>query len=412
MNIQNSECSSIMKYLFNLVIFISIFSSCFGQPISTQNKIKHYVEKAERYLDFQKALSTYYSIDEKGISVFANPKDKINDKPEYYSSWDSIERLRLPNRLNKDTTKSLLGYKIAIDAGHTAGNIASGKIEQKFIRFKQPNNNGKVDSIELDEGELTYATSVLLKKKLEEKGAEVLLTRKFNGATSFGISFDGWLRCSFKNAVDSLYKISKINEEKRNWLLTKATKRDKFKLVFKDIELQKRAEVINQFHPDFTIIIHFNVDETNTGWTKPTKKDFNMAFVGGAFMKSDLLTSEKRFSFFHLLVSDDLENSIQLSSQVIRSFETTLSVKTAGINDAKYLKEGCLPTSENGVFCRNLQLTRYVHSPLVYGETLYQDNIEECVLLNKETDKTKNVRIIQVANAYFIGVMNYVLKKQ
>ncbi|MEI6487541.1 MAG: N-acetylmuramoyl-L-alanine amidase [Bacteroidota bacterium] len=400
-----------MKYLFNIVIFISILSTCFGQNVSTPSKIKYYVDKAEKYLDFQKALSTYYTIDERGIGVYANPKDKINNKPEYYSSWDSIERLRHPNRLNMDTINSLLGYKIAIDAGHTAGNLASGRIEQKFIRFKLPYNNGKVDSIELAEGELTYATSVLLKKKLEAKGAEVLLTRKFNGATSFGVSFDDWLRSSFKNAVDSLCKISKINEEKRNWLLTKATKRDKFKLVFKEIELQKRAEIINQFHPDFTIIIHYNVDETNTGWTKPTKKDFNMAFVGGAFMKSDLLTSEKRFSFFHLLVSDDLENSIQLSSQVIRSFETSLSVKTASINDAKYLKEGCLPTSENGVFCRNLQLTRYVHSPLVYGETLYQDNFEECVLLNKETDKTKNVRIMQVANAYFIGVMNYVFKK-
>lgn len=78
------------------------------------------------------------------------------------------------------------------------------------------------------------------------------------------------------------------------------------------------------------------------------------------------------------------------------------------MKDVKYLTEGCLPTNEKGVFCRNLQLTRFVQSPLVYGETLYQDNSNECILLNKETDKTKNERIQQVAEAYFEGILTYI----
>jgi len=48
---------------------------------------------------------------------------------------------------------------------------------------------------------------------------------------------------------------------------------------------------------------------------------------------------------------------------------------------------------------------------LVYGETLYQDNILECIALNKECDKTKNVRVQQVADSYFQGILNYVAKK-
>lgn len=136
-----------------------------------------------------------------------------------------------------------------------------------------------------------------------------------------------------------------------------------------------------------------------------------MAFVGGAFMAGDLSSPEKRFEFLRLLITDDLENSIALSSDVVNSFEKILNVKTASFNDAKYLIEGCLPANEVGVYCRNLQLTRYIHSPLVYGETLYQDNINECVLLNEEVDKTKNKRIQQVADAYFQGVLGYVNKK-
>ena len=92
----------------------------------------------------------------------------------------------------------------------------------------------------------------------------------------------------------------------------------------------------------------------------------------------------------------------------MKSFENELKVPTATFRDAKYLIEGCLPAEANGVYCRNLQLTRYVHSPIVYGETLYQDNINECKLLSAETDKTKNKRLQQVADAYFKGILNYV----
>jgi len=254
---------------------------------------------------------------------------------------------------------------------------------------------------------LTYATAKLLKEKLEAQGAEVFLTRPFNGCTAYGVTFDDWLKTGFKTTLDSLYKIKEITLERKNWLLNKASKRDKFRLTFKDMELQKRAELINNYQPDFTIIIHYNVDETNTGWNKPTNKNFNMAFVGGAFMGSDLSSPKKRFEFLRLLVSDDLERSIALSSSVVKSFEKNLNVKTAGPKDATYLIEGCLSTTEKGVYCRNLQLTRYIHSPLVYGETLYQDNINECILLTQETDKTKNARVQQVAEAYFQGILNY-----
>ena len=393
---------------FFLLLFIA--NVCFAQDTVIQNKINYYNNKAEKYLDKQKVLQAYYSIDKEGIKVFALPKDKLNNKAEYTVSWDSIMLLNQSPKIKKEEKNGLSGYKIAIDAGHIASDLSTGKLEQKHLKFNIVNTDGKLDSIEIAEGMQTFATAKLLKEKLEAQGANVFMTRAFNGSTAFGITFDDWLKTHYNNAVDSLYKIGQITVEKKNWLLTKATKRDKFKLIFKDIELKKRAEIINNYKPDFTIIIHYNVDETNIGWAKPTSKDFNMTFVGGAFMKNDLSTPVKRFDFLMLLISDDLEKSMALSSEMVNSFEKILSVKTASINDAKYLHEGCLSTEEKGVFCRNLQLTRMIHSPLVYGETLYQDNINECELLNKEVDKTKNERVKQVSEAYYEGIMNYIKK--
>ncbi len=428
-----------MQGLLKIFLLIIISSTCFAQEANTESKINYYSEKASNYLDKEKSLSPYYLIDSKGISIYANAQNKKNNIAEFFVSWkmksifEDKVKMYSYNDLIKNYFKTsefklpfgevvdgvflkhnenelkLKGYRIAIDAGHTAGNVESGKIESKYLKFGKDDANGIHQPIEFAEGMLTFATASLLKQKLEAEGAEVFLTRKANGETAFGKTFEQWLNDDYKNTIDSLFKNGKISQEKKNYYLnSKFTKRDKFKIIFKDLELQKRAEIINNFKPDFTIIIHFNVDETNTGWAKPSTKNFNMTFVGGAFMKSDLSTPQKRFEFLRLLITDDLEKSIALSSSVVKNFETILKTKTASINDAKYLTEGCLATSANGVYCRNLQLTRYIHSPLVYGETLYQDNMDECKLLNKEADKKNNKRIQQVADAYFQGILNFV----
>jgi len=381
-------------------------------------------------------------MDKDGIKIFATSSDKINNKTEFILDWEKLEayKSQLKKCLWKDEItiykqgkysgiipcqridgkkdvyeyailpeKKLQGYKIAIDAGHIAGDFETGRMEMKYLNFKKDSILGLPDSIQIAEGVLTFATAQLLKEKLEEQGAIVFLTRKKNGHTAFGKTFDEWLKNDYKKTIDSLFNEGRFTAEKKNWYLSaKRTRREKFSLIFKDIELAQRAEIINNFHPDLTVIVHYNVDETNTGWTKPGTKNMNMTFIGGAFMGSDLSSPEKRFEFLRMIITDDIEQSIKLSSAVVTSLEKNLKVKTAGPNDAKYLREGCIATSEKGVYCRNLQLTRYVHGPLVYGETLYQDNINECKALNKEVDKTRNERVKEVADAYFQGVLNYV----
>ncbi len=433
-----------MKFrIYFLLFFTGI--SCFAQNNDVQTNINYYTEKAQTYLDKEKALSGFYSINKDGISMYASLTDKIKNKAEFFIEWKNVGNFNdLLKRCNPykafETYKSgkyslvipcltpgvgmvdllyatpqkiMKGLKIAIDPGHIAYDFEMGDLEKKHIKMKAGTATGLLDSMEIAEGMLTYATAQLLKEKLEKEGAEVFLTRS-NGNTAFGKTYAQWKKDDLKNAVDSLYKIGELKAGQKQYLLSaKAQDRDIFRIIFKDLELAKRAELVNYYKPDFTIIIHYNVDETNKEWEKPGNRDFDMTFVGGAFMKNDLINEEKRFEFFRLLISDDLEKSITLSSFVVSSFEKKLNVPTASITDANYLKEGCLPTKTKGVYCRNLQLTRYIHTPLVYGETLFQDNLNELKSLNPETDKTKNERVQQVAEAYFQGILNYVqLNKQ
>lgn len=426
-----------MKLFLQFFLFLFFTLPCFAQDKLLQSNIKYFTEKIQNYLDKEKALSEYYSIDEKGIKMYASVSDKVKDKSEFFLEWkhlsaykDAFDRcnnvfdiyktgkydLPIPclnvngkiiDYIYAPERKPLEGKKIAIDPGHIANDFEMGDLEKKHIIIKCDSLNGIKDSIEIAEGILTYATAILLKEKLEKEGATVFLTRTAEKC-AFGKTYQQWKRDDLKKAVDSLYKIGEIKSwQKDHFSSSKAKDRDIFRVIFRDLELAKRVELINNFKPDYTVVIHYNVDETNLDWDKCTNKNFNMCFVGGAFMKNDLSTKEKRFEFLRLLITDDLEKSIALSSSVIKSFEKELNVPTATVQDAKYLIEGCLPTEVNGVYCRNLQLVRYIHSPIVYGEALYQDNFSECKLLNAETDKTKNKRVQQVADAYFKGILNY-----
>jgi N-acetylmuramoyl-L-alanine amidase len=416
-----------------LIVFLLAATISYSQDTSNSWLVKHYSEKVLKYLDKEKSLSSFYSINGKGISIYSSGQNKSLNKSEFFIPWKQLNDFKLYSKFNTqlfeyylngkienfpDTNfkkadtivpeKPLYGYKIAIDPGHIAHDLQTGVLEMKHLKFKRDPIHGAVDSVEIAEGMLTYATAKLLKEKLELAGAEVILTRP-EGTSSFRKTFQEWKKEDLKKTTDSLLKIGEIKLSQKNYFLSsKAQDRDIFRALFRDLDLAKRAEIINNYHPDLTVIIHFNVDETNLNWIKPTKKDFNMAFVGGAFMRNDLSSPQKRFEFLRLLITDDLEKSISLSGYAVESFHKNLNVSTAGIMDAKYLTEGCLKTEKSGVYCRNLQLTRYIHSPLVYGETLYQDNIKESQLLNKETDKTKNERIIQVSEAYFNGIVNYI----
>ena len=322
-----------MKTALNTVIFLLITASCFSQDKLLQSNIKYLTEKVQNYLDKEKTLSGYYSISELGIKMYASVSDKVKDKPEFFLEWkhlpDYQAAFRNCNQYTFDIYKTgkynltipclrvgrgelidyiyppienrLKGKKIAIDPGHIAHNFEMGDLEKKHIIIKGDSLNGITDSIEIAEGMLTYATAILLKEKLEAEGAIVFLTRTADKC-AFGKTYQQWKKDDLKTAVDSLYKIGELKAwQKDHFNSSKVKDRDIFRVVFRDLELAKRVELINNFKPDYTVVIHYNVDETNLDWNKTTNKNYNMCFVGGAFMKNDLSTKEKRFDVsFHL----------------------------------------------------------------------------------------------------------------
>jgi N-acetylmuramoyl-L-alanine amidase len=407
-------------------------------------------QKVKLYLDKENSLSGYYSIDEQGVSIYSSPADKLKNQIEFRLLWSELPQFKtlvreapaqellrimtekkdkgfdadaiakyikpgLRSEFAATPEKPLHGLRVAIDPGHVAGDMEMGRIEKKYLDMK-PDSMGRLPQrVQIVEGQLTLQTALLLKHSLEQAGAQVMLTRSKPNETAFGKTFAEWMSNDLRSAVDSLHTIGKITATEKKSLLGKASPRDVFRKVFFELELQERARKINAFKPDLTVIIHYNVDETNTDWKHPTQKNFNMAFVPGSFMKNELSAPLARLEFLRLLVTDDIERSVQLSGMSVQAFEQYLKVPAAGPRDAKYLWEACMVTPSKGVYARNLTLTRLVHGPLVYGETLYQDNIKECLALQKENMNSNGIttceRVKVVADAYFEAVLKYAAKQ-
>ncbi len=403
--------------------------------IDTQHRI-------DAYLDKEKKLGAFYSITDQGFELFSSPEKKLKKEHECIVYWNELSCFELNVIPSKSpfselkrladshrTTSStgclpvcggsfvrspgtpLAGYRIALDPGHTAGTLESGRVEQKFLDIPADSIHHRYPAVQLVEGHLTLGTALTLKKKLEAAGATVLMTHSKPDETAFGMTFEEWMKTKLDHALDSLVACKTITNEQRIFYKTRADKRKLFRDIFRDLELQKRADLINAFKPDITVIIHYNVDEKNTDWKKVTDKDFVMTFIGGSMLPADLNKPEKRFEFLRLALTNDLDLSEELSSNVAKSFTDTLHIPIAGKKDADYLDKNCLATKSKGVYCRNLILTRIIHSPLVYGETIYQDNKTESLKLMQEDAQIEGVktsaRVRQVADAYYSGILVY-----
>lgn len=340
------------------------------------------------------------------VNFFQNKKSSHLSKHTLDSILITINEVHDRNKKNH---LPLSGIRIAIDPGHFAGDLNTAIIEQRLLRFKHPLNE-KTDTIILIEGQLTYQTAQILAKKLQEEGADVFITRTHINNTAFGISFNEWFSTKKHQVLDSLYNIKELSKEKYLKLKT-CSKQQFFNLFFREYELLQRVKLINSFNPHLTVIIHYNVDEKNNPWNKATINNYSMCFIGGAFEENDLDKPVNKVHFLRLLLTNQIENSKKISYYTIQNFENNLQVSAAKTKDAKYLQSVCIPSEKPGVYCRNLLLTRYIISPLVYGESMCQDNYTECQLLSQANFEYKGLkvpyRIYEVANAYFNAIMMY-----
>jgi N-acetylmuramoyl-L-alanine amidase len=350
-----------------------------------QNKLtKDEIEsKIEKYLKKDPNIKNYYEIKAKALYIGDLSHQQIDYVLNLSDSSFPVYKKKKPKNLKK--------AKIAIDPGHFGGTFA--ELEERFVSIPAEKNKTS-ESINFNEGTLTYKTAILLKSLLEEEGAEVMLTRSEIGRGALNESFLEWLQKNppLWKSSDSLSQL--------------------FRKYYNREDLYARAQKINSFDPDITIIIHYNAhlsDFEKNQKALLTKTNYNLVFIPGAFFCDELNSSDIRYEFLRMIVTDDLKESFQLAEFVANQFDEKLKIPL--LNDEKTSCQTRSIFLQKGIYSRNLVLTRQIHSPVCYGETLIQNNEDEIYRLSANDFHIANQRypkrLLEVAQAYFIGIKSY-----
>ncbi|MEM6800049.1 MAG: hypothetical protein AAF696_01530, partial [Bacteroidota bacterium] len=315
----------------------------------------------------------------------------------------------------------LAGIKVALDPGHIAANMEIAELEGKYVKMA-PSSSNQQERIEFFEARLNLATAHLIREELEEMGAKVLMTRSEGGISTFGMDYWTWKEEKWDSTLKTAELNGDLSEEQARYYRSKAPEDKIFNHFYVREDLRNRAKLVNEFAPDLTIIIHYNVHAPN--WMKrndageftPTEANYAMAFVPGAFMEGELDQELDRVDFLRLLLfPEDVYASIRLSDLFLKySKDLTGVERVKEAEGLSYLDKACVLTDYQGVYARNLSLSRMIKGPLVYGESLCQDNAAESLMLNKKELEVEGIwvsdRVKAVAESYVKAVRDYIRK--
>jgi len=416
-----------------LLIICLAMTNCQSQTSNlAQNQIdslkNYFQKKLSQVILKDKSLQSQIKVDSLGISIFA-PNSK---QAEFVLLWQELPQyqnflqkaplfaqqiypskptkdMQIPDSLLQDSPKiqtnnplPLQGFRIALDPGHFAEDMKTALMEGKYIKMDLADGT----KIRFFESELAWFTSRILGDELEKLGAKVLMSRDDFRYTAFNETYMDW----YKRFIQTQKDLGNTNN-------AKLTPQQAFFQHFRRLEFEQRAEKMNAFRPHLSLVIHYNVNATNTKWDKPTPQNNSMTFAGGAYMKGELDKTEARFHLLRFLLTQDLENSVDFGKTVLQSLEDSLNIKPiSASNDQFFLKDYCLPSEAQGVYFRNLTLARKLLGTMTYLEPLYQDNAREVIRLNKRDFEYKGQkipsRVYEVAQAYKVGILKYLSEEE
>jgi len=325
----------------------------------------------------------------------------------------------------------LEGLRIAVDPGHSASNMDEAKRESKYMLIVAPDGR----RFSFFEAALNLATARLLKKLLEDDGATVMLTRNENRQV-YPIPYEAWRRRYFRRAVMEKVREGHITAAQGRILLRTGDDRRRLKFFNSEYEMPYRAEAINAFHPHLTIMVHYDAswpphapiqkyarllevlskshssrDEHMAEIQEVldsiplTDRNTSTVFVPGCFLRGEVQTVEDRIALLRLIITSDLDRSIQFAAEVMKAFRSKLDVPAENAHMPASKEVGRCRT---GVYARNLRMTRLVWGTLCLGEPLHQNHLAEAERLAVIEKGLIPERVVQVARAYHEAVRAYV----
>lgn len=241
--------------------------------------------------------------------------------------------------------------RIAIDPGHLGGPFAERE-HRLFVKkrgwFKEPK--------ELREGDLNAIVAELLADAAKHLGLDVLLTR---------------------TGPEPVFK----------------GKQDDFD-VFYRTELLRRCEIINDFKPDLTLLIHFNATDL-APFVGADGPNGPMAFVFGYPLRSEAMHWEKREEIFAKVMDNSFAMSKAVAGLCVQQLAASFGLPALSPPYAHFTPETAAKFKEiaPGVCLRNLLQLRKIQGPAVLVEGTFMNNSTEFEKLC-DNDTLKGIKTV------------------
>lgn len=295
-----------------------------------------------KYITVTDAGAVIRTSGEPFVLRFAPDRSSVKAPVNYWRS-----RSGLPH---EEPGKPLEGLRIAIDPGHIGGTWA--RMEERWFQI----GNSKP----VTEGDMTLKVAKLLVPRLEELGAEVMLTR--SKAWPVTSSRPGQL---VKAARASL-------EDKKAEITAESLQKESEKLFYRVAEIRRRAKLVNDsFRPDLVLCLHFNAeawgDENNPKLLDENHLHF---LVTGSFSADELDYEDQRFEMLTKLLNRSLSEEIAVTSSLSKSM-----VAQTGLPPYVYRQANAIRVNGNDyIWARNLLANRLFSCPVVYVEPYVMNN--------------------------------------
>ncbi len=363
------------------------------------------------------ALNVFQDEDSKAVLDFSIPLavDTLAAPEPFHTN--------ILNAAQNPPTQLLSGLRIALDPGHMGGD----EWDQKTGKIVSDGHGHKIS-----EGLMNLQVSLLLKKEFETLGAEVLLTHNSLGPVTsisyqaldipeFGskrlgeLTLSDWFQKLISGTLTGSTLFSAFEKNADFHALSSEAMRGYY--FIKMADLDARSEVITQFSPDISLIIHFDsLDaslEGESSGINPGGYDGVKTFINGGALSDEFGSRDERVHFAqNLLDARAWSASRSLSSAVANALKTELKIPFDGSTGG-----GLSVPVEPGVFARNLRVSRKLHKTAMSSvECLYYNAQKEfTALLEKKysmeidgVSYTYSERLAEVVRGIKTGVTGFV----
>lgn len=363
----------------------------------------------------QDLISLYKDSDSKKIHEYSVNFMTSNQNVEYFQFYKNLQ-IASKNKANQQ----LKGLKIAIDPGHMGDSFWDNETG-KYVRDKK--------GTYISEGVINLQTALLVKESLEKHGAQVLITHDYLGPVTsvpydkFDVKFyarnelrDSIYQDWFANLLTvapigkNLFNAFENSPQVKN-LFSNSKRADYF---IKREDLDARINIINNFEPDITIIIHYDSNDPadDPNGLNPNTPQGTKAFVIGNYEKTELSSRTQRFQFTkHALDQQSWDASLALTKYVVQGMSQSLSIPLTKSGGPSSLK------IDDGIFARNLLIPRKLNpSAVSYLECLFYNEPKEFYSLAKRTNPMYingkyypySDRLLDVAKGIETGITQFV----